>query len=839
MQLPELPITAALPAIKKALTDGSAVITAPPGSGKTTIIPLALLGEPWLENRKILILQPRRVAARATCHRMAELVKEEVGMSVGYHIRQDRKVSAHTRVEVVTEGILTRRLQSDPDLNDTGLIIFDEFHERSIHADLALSLILDLLEVNDHLRVLIMSATLDAKPVAQLLGGVPIIKAKGVIHPVTIEYLEKLKDAPLARLTVEGVKKVLARTDGDILVFLPGISTIRSTTRLLEGELDPKILIQPLYGSLSHKQQNRILFPDNSSKRRIVLSTPVAETSLTIEGISAVVDSGWCKRPVYNPANGLTTLRTMRISKSSADQRAGRAGRLGPGYCLRLWDKTIHHSLPDFHPPEIINADLTSLVLEIFLWGVRNPGELKWLDPPRESNYRKAVSLLQLLGALDGAGKLQPAGKEIGALPLHPRLGLLLVKSVESGLLATGAILCALLSERDPMQGNGDQSAEISLRLELLEAFNNLRKGGTEKFVAQAHTCKQIKKSADNFKRYLSKAKDRGHRNISVSTLLAHAYPDRIGQRVSSEHGTYLLANGRRVHLCPEDPLVHAEYLVVAALDGGKEEGTIHLAEPISLDELKQESPQLFTHTQKVEWNKGEGRITASEQHKLGAIIIDEKPLRDADQAFITSALLKAIRESDLGLLSWTKKTIQLQGRIALLRDMEPSSSWPDLSSETLKSDLSWLEPYLDNSRNSQQLGKLNIYEILLSTLDYKLRNRLQANAPESYRVPSGSRIPLDYTNPVQPVLSVRLQEILGLQHHPNLCDDRVPLLVHLLSPAGRPIQITSDLPGFWKTSYHEVKKDLKGRYPKHYWPDNPMEAVATKTTKRNMKKTR
>lgn len=839
MQLPHLPITTALPAIKKALVDGSAVISAPPGSGKTTIIPLALLREPWLENRKILILQPRRIAARATCHRMAELMEEEVGRSVGYHIRHDRKVCEQTKIEVVTEGILTRRLQNNPDLDDIGLIIFDEYHERSIHADLALALVLDLLEVSDHLRVLIMSATLDGEPVAQLLGGVPIIKAEGVVHPVIVEYLDKFTDTPLASLTAEGVKRVLERVSGDILVFLPGISAIRETARILEDELDSDILIQPLYGNLPQKEQNKILFPERNSKKRVVLSTPLAETSLTIEGISAVVDSGWCRKPVYNPTNGLTTLKTMRISKSSADQRAGRAGRLGPGFCLRLWDKSIHHSLPDFHPPEIINADLTSLVLEVLLWGVRSPDELKWLDPPRKSNYQKAVSQLQLLGALSGEGKLLQLGKDLGAVPLHPRLGLLLVKSCAYGLLETGAIISALLSERDPLRGDVMHSAEISLRLELLESYDKTKKHDISKHGGQVDICRRIKKSANTFKKNIPRTIKKWKNSVSVSILLAHAYPDRIAKRVSTDHGSYLLANGRRAHLQPGDPLIHSEYLVIAALDGGKKEGRIHLAEPLDLRELQKQLPQLFMSTQSVEWDAAEGRITAIKQEKLGALTIQEKPLHDVNEELITSALLRAIRESDLGLLSWTNKATQLQGRVALLRDVDSSFPWPDLGLNTLKNDINWLAAYLNNIRNRQQLSKLNIYEILLSTLDYTLQKRLKSQTPETYRVPTGSNIKLDYSNPEQPILSVRLQEVLGLQHHPTLCEGKVPLLLHLLSPAGRPIQITSDIVGFWETSYQEVKKDLKGRYPKHYWPDNPLEAIATKTTKRNMKQIR
>ena len=482
MSLPILPITEVIPSLRKALSIGSAVLTAPPGSGKTTIVPLELLNAPWLTEKKILILQPRRVAARAACFRMSSLLNEQPGNTVGYHIRQDRKIGVRTRIEVVTEGILTRRIQNDPELTGVGLIIFDEFHERSIHADLALALCLDLCQINEHLKILVMSATLDAEPISHLLGDVPIINGDGKCYEVKIEYQKTLQSLNIAHQVVSGITRVLNDQTGDILVFLPGIADIIAVERILKTYDDcENISIQALYGNLPQKAQDDILYPKHNDQRRIVLATSIAETSLTIDGISNVVDSGWSKRPYFNPANGLTSLKTIRVSKGSADQRTGRAGRLGPGYCLRLWDEATHYSLIPFHPPEIINSDLSSLVLEILLWGVNEPDDLLWLDPPRVSSYKNGMALLSSLGAIDNKSNLTPLGRKLAHLPLHPRLAQLLVRSEQTGNLHTGADICALLTERDIIDYRDEPSAELSLRLELLYKFKQYLHPYTER----------------------------------------------------------------------------------------------------------------------------------------------------------------------------------------------------------------------------------------------------------------------------------------------------------------------------------------------------------------------
>ena len=839
MNLPKLPIIHSLPQLKKAIATSSAVLTAPPGSGKTTIVPLALLDEPWLKNRKIIILQPRRVATRAACFRMSALLQEEPGNTVGYHIRHDKRTSVKTKIEVVTEGILTRRIQNDPELSDVGLIIFDEFHERSIHADLALALCLDLCQINDNLRILVMSATLDTEPVSHLLGNAPVINGQGKCHEVEIEYQQSFPTQHISRSVAAGIVKVLKKRDGDILVFLPGVGEIVATEKVLRNSDECRdIRIQTLYGNLSQKEQDGILYPRDSRQRRVVLATSIAETSLTIEGIANVVDSGWSKRPCFNPANGLTTLKTIRVSQSSADQRAGRAGRLGPGYCLRLWDRTTHHSLTPFYPPEIINSDLSPLVLQLLLWGVTDPDELLWLDPPRRSSYSNAIALLSSLGAIDENKHLTPLGRTLAALPLHPRLGHLLIRAQEAGKLEKGADICSLLTERDIMDYRDEASAEISLRLELLHTFRTTNSQLVYKHGGRPDLCRRVAQTARLFARSIPK-KSAQYSRLSTASLLVFAYPDRIAKRLPNQFGKYLLANGRIAALKPSDPLNHSEYLVVANMDGGQKEGRIYLAEPVDLTLLTDGHSTLIQSHESVQWNQARGAITATSRQLIGAITLKETQLHNVDENLVTRAIMEEIYKNGLRLLDWNTKVVQLQSRVTVLRDQQPETAWPDLTTTHLEKNLDWLEPYIHGIRNREQLKKLNLYQILLSQLDYRLQQKLQRDAPEHFLVPSGSQIRINYAEGDQPILAVRIQELFGGSETPTICGGRLPLLLHLLSPARRPIQVTSDLKSFWENSYHEVVKDLKGRYPKHFWPDDPIAARATKTTKKNMDRTR
>ncbi|BHH82915.1 ATP-dependent helicase HrpB [Desulforhopalus sp. 52FAK] len=838
--LPSLPITSTIKQLKSALSSGATVLSAPPGSGKTTIVPLALLDEPWLRGKKIIILQPRRIAARAACFRMAGLLGEKAGATVGYHIRHDRVCSKHTRIEVVTEGILTRRIQNDPDLSDVGLIIFDEFHERSIHADLALALCLDLCQINDQIRLLIMSATLDVAPIASLLGQVPIIEGTGKCYDVQVDYLENSPSRSVAATAAAGVLKVIIEKTGDILVFLPGVGDIVATEKYLNGIPEcANLKIQSLYGNLSQRQQDIILYPENFDTRRIVLATAIAETSLTIEGIVNVIDSGWTKRPQYNPANGLTTLTTTRVSKASADQRSGRAGRLGPGYCLRLWDKTTHHSLPAYHPPEILQSDLSNLVLEILLWGATSPDELVWLDPPRESNYQKALSLLQSLDAVNGNRGLTKTGRAMVGYPMHPRLGRLMERASANNQTNLGADICALLSEKDIIDYRTKTTAELSLRLDLLKIFRAQNSKQSKQRLQQSckiDLCRRVDQTSKSFLK-IKKTTSVLSNQLSVASLLLFAYPDRLAQRIPEQFTRFKLVSGRVAHLPPGDPLTHSEFIVIASIDGGEKEGRIFLAEPIELSTIVEDHQNLITVHERVYWNDGKGKVIASKTLNVGCIPLKESMLQDVDQDDILRAVKKGIQMRGINSLLSSPKVLQLLSRITFLQNFQPQITLPDFSITSLENNLDWLEPYLTGITHINQLQKLNFYEILLARLDYNSQQQLDINAPLFYTVPTGSKIRIQYNNDDSPVLAVKIQELFGLVETPSICGGMVPLLLHLLSPAQRPIQITNDLKGFWENSYHDVKKDLKGRYPKHFWPDDPAAADATKYTKKRTKK--
>lgn len=834
--LPSLPITSSISKLKAALASGPTVLSAPPGSGKTTIVPLALLDEPWLKGKKIIILQPRRIAARAVCFRMADLLGEKAGATVGYHIRHDRMCSKETRIEVVTEGILTRQLQNNPDLSDVGLIIFDEFHERSIHADLALALCLDLCQINDQLRLLIMSATLDVAPIAALLGQVPIIEGTGKCYDVQLDYLEKVPLKSVALTAATGVLKVIAERTGDILVFLPGVGDIVATEKILNSSSECKSLkIQSLYGNLSQREQDIILYPKDFDKRRVVLATAIAETSLTIEGITNVIDSGWSKRPQYNPSNGLTTLTTTRVSKGGADQRAGRAGRLGPGYCLRLWDKITHHSLPAFHPPEILQSDLSNLVLEILLWGATSPGELVWLDPPRKSNYNKSLSLLQSLGAVKNGG-LTTTGKAMVGYPLHPRLGRLMERASENNQASLGSDICALLSEKDIIDYRNKATAELSLRLEYLKMYRSKQSQQRLQQSCRVDLCKRVDQTSKSFLKSKKSSKTLSNQ-LSVASLLLYAYPDRLAQRLPQQFTRFKLASGRVAHLPPGDPLTHSEFIVVASIDGGKKEGRIFLAEPIEISTIVEDHQNLITKNKRVYWDEEKGKVTATKTLNVGSIQLKESKLQDVDPDELLRAVKDGINAVGISSLLSSSKVLLLLSRLTFLQNFLPQIILPDFSMKSLENNLDWLEPYLTGITHVNQIKKIKFDEILLARLDYRSQQKLDKYVPLFYQVPTGSKIRIQYNNDETPVLAVKIQELFGLLETPSICGGEVPLLLHLLSPAQRPIQITADLKGFWKNSYHDVKKDLKGRYPKHFWPDDPEAADATKYTKKRTNK--
>jgi ATP-dependent helicase HrpB len=833
----QLPVKAVIADLSKALADSrSAVLCAPPGSGKTTLVPLELLQAPWLDGNNILLLEPRRLAARAAASRMASLLGEKVGERVGYSIRLERKVSAKTRIEVVTEGILTRRLQSDPELQGVGLVIFDEFHERNLQTDLGLALTLDVQQgLREELRLLVMSATLDTQWVSELIGGAPVIEAAGRTYPVAIRYLERSLDKRrIVEQTVEAVQQAYREQAGDLLVFLPGVREIRQSASRLHDAFQPMPeppLLAPLYGDLPKREQDLALIPDARGRRRIVLTTSIAETSLTIEGVTTVIDSGWSRLPQFLPGLGLTRLETLPVSQAAAAQRAGRAGRLGPGNCYRLWSESRHQRLPAFHPPEILQADLAPLVLELARWGVREREQLRWPEPPPKPAYEQAEALLQRLVALDARKQLTLLGRKMAALPLHPRLAHMLLRTGKRSRRQV-CDLAALLSERDILSRSlgSSHSVDVELRLRLLAAWRTHR-NDTQSGQVNAAVCRQIDRVSRDWAGRLPEQAETETPALTVGQSLALAYPDRIAQQTG--HARFRLASGRAVRLPDDDPLAAAGFLVVAQLDAGEREGWVRLAAQISLSELRTLPDLKIEQQEKVYWESASQRVRAQREESLGALVLSRTPLQDADPAALSEALLQGLAEQGLDVLPWSQGLRRWQARLCWLREALEDKALPDLSDHWLLEHLGqWLTPWLQGMSQLSHLQRLDLDAILRGLLDWSQLQLIEREAPSHLQVPSGSRIPLQYTPGSPPVLAVRLQELFGLAETPRVGRGQVPVMLHLLSPAQRPMQITDDLGGFWQRTYQEVKKELKGRYPKHYWPDDPLQAVATARTK-------
>jgi ATP-dependent RNA helicase HrpB len=819
--IPRFPIHAILPDLQQTLSSHQSVIlSAEPGSGKTTIVPLALLQEPWLEGKKIIILEPRRLAARMAARRMSELTHTLPGGLVGYRIRFDTKIGPTTQIEVVTEGVFLRMIQNDPELSGIGLVIFDEFHVRSLTSDLALAFCQDVLELRADLKTIVMSATMDSNRVSELLGGAPVISGEGHCFPVSIEYLSRRSNDYLVPRTVKAIHRAIHNHDGDILVFLPGAGEINAVERQIEAD----ILCLPLYGDLPQQKQDMIF--KKTRERRLILATPIAETSLTIEGVSVVIDSGLMKIPRFSTATGLSALHTVAISRASAEQRKGRAGRLGPGHCYRLWTRAEHHSKPEFLPPEILAADLAPLLLEILQWGVKDPGELRWLDPPRTGQLEQARELLVSLGAIDNTGGLTDMGRQLAALPLHPRLALMLLHGHKKGQTTLACRLAALLQNRDLFRGGTkDRSVDIENRLDILRLFKQKKMDIIRARGADPSLCRRILREADQYQRLLRGDPQMTKHGLQESgNLLALAYPDRIAKKKtgSSQH---LLSSGRGVLLPDGDHLEKSDFLVAAHVDGGSRQGKIFLAAPLGLDDILHHHSHLLSTTESVEWKNS--RVEAFSTLSLGRLVIRKTPLQEVDPSKVHSCLLDGIRQSGIDCLSWQKKSRELQARMQVAHGLQPEK-WPDAADSTLLHDLSWLSPYLDTINSLKQLQKLDLYPILLSLLSWKDQQELERLLPTHYLVPSGSRIKLQYLPGELPVLPVRLQEMFGATESPKLFNGKLPILIHLLSPAGRPVQVTADLASFWRSTYPEVKKELAGRYPKHYWPAEPLTARAT-----------
>lgn len=845
MKFPDLPIRELLPDIVHSLNDRhELVIEAAPGAGKTTLVPLALLNAPWRKQGKILVLEPRRVAARAAAERMAQLLGEEVGQRVGYRIRLENKVSKHTVIEVVTEGILTRLLQDDPELSDVAAVIFDEFHERSIHSDLGLALCLKAREIfrasDNPLKLLVMSATLDGVAVSALVNNAPVVRSEGRSYEVKIHYGKAMKwGEPIADVLVHTVELALHEQQGDLLVFVPGMAEIQRGLAALKQRVDDNTVVLPLHGSLSMAEQQKALRPlTDKNKRKVILATDIAETSLTIEGVTTVVDSGLVRKPEFDLRTGMTRLSTQRISQASSVQRAGRAGRLGPGVCYRLWSGDQQAQLVRYATPEILASDLAPLLLQLLQWGIQDPAELQWLDAPPASAIQQARDLLRSLGALasDNTNRLTEHGQSMAALPSHPRLAHMLLRSLEFNASELASFIAAVLSEKIPLQ---TASADF---MEVLEVARGLRRCDHKNVTWQ----QRAQQMAKNFMAQLAglKATTQQHslrEEELAAMLLACAYPDRIARQRENNRGLYQLSNGRAAALPANDALAKHPWLVVCDAGGIKGKSVhnadkIYLALPLNEKLFDDVLLELIGEDLVVDW-QGD-RLLAERRRCIGEIVLASKPAMNINRAQKNQAIIRWLQRSGLCGLPWTSELYQWRSRVTLLRQHFPHQqpAWPDLSDEALMSSMDkWLLPWLDQINNRSDLNKLDLPAILLTLLPWPLPQMLDELAPQKIEVPSGSRYAIDYTQ-TPPVLEVKLQEMFGAKTTPTITQGKVKLLVHLLSPAGRPLQITQDLEGFWNGTYAEVKKEMKGRYPKHPWPDNPWEMPATRLTNKRLR---
>ncbi len=865
LQLPHLPITEILDELAQQLSQQhQVVLEAPPGAGKTTLVPLSLLGQPWL-NKKILMLEPRRMAARSAAQRMASLIGEDVGQTVGYRIRQESRVSKNTRIEVITEGILTRMLLQDPSLEKISLLIFDEFHERSLDADTGLALALQARELfrddNDPLKILVMSATLDTQGISNLLENAPILRSAGKMYPVEIRYCpQQQAGKQIVDTMVTTLLQVLTDHDESILAFLPGQGEIHRVMAQLNNTLNSSELsrtqILPLYGALSISEQQKAIEPLACSRkqRKLVLATDIAETSLTIEGITVVVDSGLCREPRFDPTTGMTRLQTRRISRDSSIQRMGRAGRLSNGYCYRLWNEEQQERLSPQRTAEIQQADLAPLVLQLLSWGASDIHELQWLDSPPAGAISQSLDLLKQLGAITRSNEapslesnklnnwqLSPHGEYMAGMPTHPRLAHMLLNSLSYGIESKATALAALLSDRSPLAQEHGADIEAQLSVVLGETRCHSR------HKPWLNRCqRQARQFTALLKPYKSKAPPQTfpleEETGRLAYLLACAYPDRIARKKSQQDKLYQLSNGRSAIL--EGSQFHnTEYLAVAELGGhightGKSQhDRIYTACPLAPLLFQSVLRPLVEVQSTMNWDESSNRFVAEQQWRVGKLTIERKPLTTIDPEQKKQALTTLLHKRSLELLPWTPGIRQWQARVNLIHKLfqNAEESWPDLSDSTLLATMEqWLSPYLDNINKLSDFKQLDLQQILKNLLPWPLPQQLEELAPTHIAVPSGSRIAIDYLQ-YPPVLNVKLQEMFGCQATPTIARGKVPLMLHLLSPAQRPLQITQDLVAFWQNSYQEVKKEMKGRYPKHPWPDDPMTATATRLTKKRL----
>ncbi len=811
-----LPIDEALPGLRAALSArASAVLVAPPGAGKTTRVPLALLDQPWLEGRKILVLEPRRLAARGAAERMAKTLGERLGDTVGLRARLGTRVSAKTRIEVVTEGVFTRLILDDPSLEGVGAVLFDEFHERSLDADLGLALALDAQAgLREDLRLLIMSATLDGARIAKQLGDVPVIESEGRAYPVETRYLGRDPRRRIDEQMVDAILRAVRNETGSILAFLPGQSEIRRVAeKLTDKALGPNIIVAPLYGALTPQEQDRAVTPAEMGTRKIVLATSIAETSLTIEGVRVVIDCGQARVPRYEPEAGVTRLDTVRVSRAAADQRRGRAGRTQPGICYRLWDEPETISLPPYAEPEIRQADLSGLLLDCAAWGVSDPTTLNWLDPPAPAALRAARERLTGLGAVDATGRITDVGKRIRALPLPAPLARMVLAATDLGQARAAADVAAVIVER----GLGGSDTDLDLRVV------QFRRDRSER-------AQHMRRLAERW------AEEAGGSTsvsapISTAALLAFAFPDRIA-KARGGSGQFLMANGRGANLDAADPLARATYLVAADLAGTAAATRILLAASMDEAEFLSVAGDRLTTADEITFAPAEGRLKARRVKRVGAIVLDSSPQAAPAGPETAEALARGIASIGVARLAWSKAQAQLRDRIAFLRATAPEQ-WPDLSDAALAASVTdWLAPFLEGKTSLSDIGADDLGAALDLLVPWEMKRRLETDAPTHFEAPTGNRFAIRYDGPGAPALAIRVQELFGLKQHPSVAGGRLPLTLELLSPAQRPIQITRDLVGFWAGSWRDVKSDMRGRYPKHVWPDDPANALPTARAK-------
>lgn len=819
-----LPIIEIIPDLKKGLAEhNTLILQAAPGAGKSTYLPLQLLNEPWLAGKKIILLEPRRLAAKTVASRLAFQLNEEVGETVGYKIRFENKISKSTRLEILTEGILTRMLQEDGALENIGLVIFDEFHERSLHADLALALTREIQTIlRPDLRILIMSATIDGEKLSSVLNNAPIITSKGRQHPIKFNYEGADEKIPLHLQMARVIKKAMNENSGDILAFFPGAGEIARTAEILEREkINAKIF--PLFGDMPIHLQQEAILPAKNGERKIVLATSLAETSLTIEGVNIVVDCGFSRVPKFDTRSGLTRLETIRVTKDSADQRAGRAGRLGPGICYRLWTEGFNHHLVPHRSAEILDADLAALVLELSNWGTEEINSLTWLSTPPAGTVMQAKELLEQLGALE-KNKISIRGKEMLRLPTHPRIAHLLIEGRKSKQRSLACDIAALLEERDPLPK--EAGADLVLRIEVLRKFRR------KEFVnADKKRLERIERIAQQWRKLIGTEIENSNPNHEeVGKLIAAAYPERIGKMETQ--GRFRLANGRMAKLEDGDSLINEKWLAISNLDGGtSKDGKIYIAAPLNPKDIS----YLASEKKTIEWDDKKGELIAKIEKRVGEIILESKAIKNISDEEKIEILIDAVRKNGMELLDWKEEVTDWLARIECAKKWNESGNWPNVNREyLLSSSKEWLAPYLSQVKRKEDFKKLDLLTILSSTLSYEQQHRLEKLVPEKIIVPSGSFIRIQYNADGNfPVLAVRLQELFGMLETPTVCDGKIKLMMHLLSPAYRPVQVTQDLMSFWQNTYPEVRKELRMRYPRHSWPEDPFTAIAIRGAKK------